>query len=420
MTSILFRVISYNRGESKLIIRENYLKKIRPFYDVDLIKIITGILGCGKTITFLQIMDEIQAKGVDKENIIYLNFELKKYSFLQNDNDLYQYIKENMKNKKKYYIFLDEIQNVVKWELAINSLKAEYNDKISIFITGSNSDLLSSELATHIAGRYVSFQIRPFTFEEVCEFKKRKDKNKYELESEFEDYLLWGGMPQRLIFKEVEEIRVYLTDLLNSIIIKDIIERFKVKDSDLFNRILEYIITTPSQIFSVESIQKYFESENRKVTKNTIYNYLDYLCKTFLIQKVERYDVRGKKILQGKFKYYLTDLGLGQIMNTSKKVQLGAYLENVVYNELIYRGYDVKIGTPNKGEIDFIAEKDGLKEYYQVCLYVGEDEKIIDREFNTYKNIKDNYPKYVISMDKFDLSRDGIIHKNIIDWLLHK
>ncbi len=402
-----------------MIIRENYLKKIRPFYDVDLIKVITGIRRCGKTITFLQIMDEIKEKGVPEENIIYINFELKKYSFIKNDDDLYQYIKENMKNKKKYYLFLDEIQNVLKWELTINSLKAEYNDKISIFITGSNSDLLSSELATHIAGRYVSFQIHPFTFEEVCEFKKIKNKNKYELESEFENYLLWGGMPQRLIFKEKEEINAYFIDVLNSII-KDVVERFKIKDIDLFNRILEYIITTPSQIFSVESIQKYFESENRKVTKNTIYNYLDYLCKTFLIQKVERYDVRGKKILQGKFKYYLTDLGLGQIMNASKRVQLGAYLENVVYNELIYRGYDVKIGTLPKGEIDFIAEKDGAKEYYQVCLYVGDDEKIIDREFNTYKNIKDNYPKYVISMDKFDLSSEGIIHKNIIDWLLNK
>ena len=402
-----------------MIIRENYLKKIRPFYDVDLIKVITGIRRSGKTVTFLQIMDEIKQKGVLEENIIYINFELKKYSFIKNDDDLYQYIKENMKNKKKYYVFLDEIQNVLKWELTINSLKAEYGDKISIFITGSNSDLLSSELATHIAGRYVSFQICPFTFGEICDYKKIRNKNKYELESEFENYLLWGGMPQRLIFNEVEEVRTYLIDVLNSII-KDIIERFNVKDIDLFNRILEYIITTPSQIFSVESIQKYFESENKNVTKNTIYNYLDYLCKTYLIQKVDRYDVRGKKILQGKFKYYLTDLGLGQIINTSKKVQLGAYLENVVYNELIYRGYDVKIGSLSKGEIDFIATKDGKVEYYQVCFQIGDDERIIEREFGIYKDIKDNYPKYVISMDKFDLSQDGIIHKNIIEWLLNK
>ena len=402
-----------------MIIRDNYLSKIRPFYDVDLIKVITGIRRSGKSVILTQIIDEIKENGIDDKYIIYINFESKEYSFIKNDDDLYKYIKEKMTNNKKYYLFFDEIQNVEKWELAINSFKADYKEKVSMFITGSNSDLLSSELATHIAGRYVSFKILPFSFKEVCILKECEKKNKYELEEVFGDYMRWGGMPQRFIFNSEEQIRTYLTDVYNSIVAKDIIERFKIKDIDLFNRVLEYILSTPSQIFSADNLAKYFESENRGVTKNTIYNYLEYMNKALLINKVDRYDVRGKRILNGKYKYYLTDLGLGRIMSVSKKEQVGAYIENIVYNELISRGYDVKIGALNNGEVDFIALKDGKKEYYQTC-YMLSDDSIIDREFNVFNNIKDNYPKYVISMDKVDQSRNGIIHKNVIEWLLEK
>ena len=253
----------------------------------------------------------------------------------------------------------------------------------------------------------------------MCILKECEKKNKYELEEIFEDYMRWGGMPQRFIFNSEEQIRTYLTDVYNSIVAKDIIERFKIKDIDLFNRVLEYILSTPSQTFSADNLAKYFESENRGVTKNTLYNYLEYMNKALLINKVDRYDVRGKRILNGKYKYYLTDLGLGRIMNVSKKEQVGAYIENIVYNELISRGYDVKIGSHCNSEIDFIAIKDGKKEYYQSC-YMLSDDSIIDREFNAFNNIEDNYPKYVISMDKIDQSRDGIIHKNIIEWLLEE
>lgn len=403
-----------------MIIREKYLSKIRPFYDLDLIKVIIGIRRCGKSTILTQIIDEIKSSGISEEQIIYLNFESKRYSNIQNDDDLYSYIKEKMNKKIKYYLFFDEIQLIDKWERAVNSFKSDYKDNVSIFITGSNSDLLSGELATHLTGRYVSFNIYPFTFNEVCYLKNIHNKDKYELVKDFDDYLIWGGFPQRFSLNTEEQYRTYLTDIYNSIVMKDIVERFSIKDIDLFNRIVEYIVTTPSQTFSAESLVKYFNIyDDRGLAKNTLYNYLEYMSKAMLINKVYRYDIRGKRILSGKYKYYLTDLGIGQVMNTSKKPQMGAYLENIVYNELISRGYDVKVGIQEKSEVDFIATKDGKKEYYQVC-YMLSDDNVVNREFGAYKYLEDNYPKYVLSKDTVDMSQDGIIHKNIIDWLLER
>ena len=400
-----------------MIIRKNYLEKIRPFYNQDLIKVITGIRRCGKSVILKQIINEIKETGVKEENIISINFELIDYSNIKTFKNLDDYIKNRIINKDKYYLFFDEIQYVKDWEKTINSYKAKYGAMVSIFITGSNSDLLSGELSSLLSGRYVSFKIAPFSFKEVCEFK-HYELNKYELEEVFNDYVIWGGLPQRFLLEDESSIRTYLTDVYNSIVVKDIINRFNISNLELFNRIAEYIVTTPSQTFSVENLVKYFEiNDDRGVGKTTLYNYLEYMCKAHLINKVDRYDVRGKRILNGKYKYYLTDLGLGQILNISKKKHMCAYLENIVYNELIYRGYDVNVGNIDNGEIDFIALKNGNKEYYQVCYYLADD-KVINREFNSYNNIGDNYPKYVISMDKFDMSQNGIIHKNIIDWLL--
>ena len=402
-----------------MIIREKYLSQIRPFYDKDLIKVITGIRRCGKSVILTQIMDELKDKGIKENQIIYINFESKRYDNIKNDNDLYYYIQEKMKEEIKYYLFLDEIQNIENWEKAVNSFKADLGEKISIFITGSNSDLLSSEIATHLSGRYVSFKVYPFTFKEVCKFKNIETKDKYELEKDFMDYVKWGGLPQRFILEDDNQIRTYLSDVYDSIVIKDIIERFGIKDLDLFNRIVEYIVTTPAQTFSAESLAKYFTvNDDRGVTKNTLYNYLEYMSKAMLISKADRYDVRGKRILNGKYKYYLTDLGLGQVMNTTKRPQMGAFLENIVYNELLSRGYDVKVGSLENGEIDFIATKFEERLYIQVAYQLSDD--IIDREFGVFDNINDHYPKYVISADKFDLSQNGIIHKNIIDWLLER
>lgn len=398
------------------MIREKYLSNIRPFYEQDLIKVIMGIRRCGKSIILLQIMEELKEQGIPEERMIYINFEYEDYAFIRNDIDLHEFITQKMKGEEKYYLFFDEIQNVENWEKAINSFKA--SKKVSIFITGSNSDLLSGELATHLAGRYVSFRVFPFTFKEVCELKDITDKR--EIEEAFNEYLIWGGLPQRFMMTDEMQTKTYLSDIYNSIVVKDIIARFNIKDLDLFNRIVEYIVTTPSQNFSAESLSNYFINKvQREVAKITLYNYLEYMTKAMLISKADRYDVHEKRILNGKYKYYLTDLGLGQIMNVGKRPQLGAYLENVVYNELLSRGYDVKVGNLEKGEIDFIATRFNEKVYFQVA-YILADDSVVEREFGVYKDVQDNYPKYVLSMDKFDFSEDGIIHKNVVDWLLEE
>ena len=398
-----------------MIIRERYLKLIRPFYDQNLIKVLIGIRRSGKSVILTQIMDELKQKSIDSKHIIYMNFEDYDYEAYTDPQKLNDYIKEKINDDEKYYIFFDEIQNVDKWERVVNSLRATKNT--SIFITGSNSDLLSSDLATHIAGRYVSFKVTPFTFEEVCELLNVTDSR--DIEDEFNDYIKWGGMPQRFMQNDDNSKRTYLYDIYDSIIMKDIVKRFNIKDINLLRRIITYILTTPSQVFSPDSLKKYMQSDSRNVSLETIYNYLDYIVRANLISKAERYDVRGKRILTGKYKYYLTDLGFTNVLSVGRKEQIGSYLENIVYNELIARGYNVNVGTLDNGEIDFIATKFNEKIYIQVA-YILSDESVITREFGAYKKIEDNYPKYVLSMDKFDLSQNGIIHKNIIDWLLNK
>ena len=398
-----------------MIKRERYLKQIRPFYNQELIKVLIGIRRSGKSVILTQIIEELKENNIDENHIIYVNFEDFDFEEYTDPKKLNNYIKEKIIDEKTYYIFFDEIQNVNKWEKVVNSLRATQNT--SIFITGSNSDLLSSDLATHIAGRYVSFKITPFTFKEVCELLNIQDKS--DIEKEFLNYIKWGGLPQRFMQTDDMSKKTYLNDIYDSIIVKDIVQRFGIKNIDLLNRIATYILTTPSQIFSPESLKKYFESISRSVSIETLYNYLDYFVRANLISKASRYDIRGKRILTGKYKYYLTDLGFTHILSENKKVRIGAYLENVVYNELIARGYKVNIGHIENGEIDFIATRFEEKIYLQVA-YLLDNENVVEREFNAYKNIDDNYPKYVITMDKFDFSQNGIIHKNIIDWLLNE
>ncbi len=398
-----------------MIKREKYLSKIREFYDADLIKVIIGIRRCGKSVLLKQIMDELKEEKVTDNHIIYINFEDVEYSYIKNYLDLNKYVKEKITDESKYYLLFDEIQLVDEWEKAVNSFKATLN--VSIFVTGSNSKLLSSELATLLSGRYVSFKIAPFSFSEVVELKQLTDKR--DIEDAFNDYLLWGGLPQRFEFKTIDATKAYLSDVFDAIVLKDIVKRNNIKNITLFQRVIEYLVTNPSQSFSPTNMLKEFTKEEIPISTRTIYECLDYAESSLLMSKVSAYDIRGKKILSRKDKYYLQDLGLGQVLNINKKTQFGAYLENIVYNELIYRGYNVNIGNNNGKEIDFIATKYNQKEYYQVA-YTLASEETEEREFSAYDNIDDNYPKYVISTDKLDYSQNGIIHKNAIDFLLEK
>ena len=392
--------------------REIYLTRIRGFYDSDLVKILVGIRRCGKSVILKQIMNEIKEKGVQEDHILYINFELIEFEELKDYKKLNYYIKEKIHDDKKYYVFLDEIQNVKKFEVVVNSLRASL-ENISIFITGSNSKLLSNELSTVLSGRYVLFNIYPLTFKEYIELTGNDSKK----EESFWDYLKWGGLPNRVQFTDEVNIKDYLHSVFDSIILRDVVERLGLKDITLFNLILQYLIDITGREFSANNIIEYLKNESRIISTETLYTYLDALCKALIVEKIYRYDIHGKAILKTLNKYYMTDLGIAQIKNNNFEINKSFAIENVVFNELLARGYEVYIGKLNPGEIDFMATKSGKKEYFQVA-YLLNDARVIEREFGAYKTINDNYPKYVLSMDKTDFSQNGIIHKNIIDWLL--
>lgn len=390
-----------------MIIRENWLKKIRPFYENELVKVLIGIRRCGKSVILKQIADEIQTDGSHK---IFINFEDLQFAHLTDEMSLYEHVKKLITDDQKYYLFFDEIQNVANFEKAINSFRL-FNT--SIFITGSNAKLLSGELATVLSGRYVSFKILPFSFTEAFEIQGVEKAD----DAALMDYIRWGGMPQRFSMHSEEELKTFLSDLYDSIVLKDIIARYKIQNIDLLNKIFAYLSINMSQIFSGTSIINFLKSEKRDCSKESLYNYLSFIINSCVMNKIPRYDIQGKKVLSTLEKYYLTDVSFARIH--SQKIDIGASLENIVYNELLNRGYEVYIGILKNAEIDFIATKGNEKLYFQVC-YLLATEETVTREFGAYDSVHDNYPKYVLSLDKFDFSQNGIIHKNLIDWLVEE
>lgn len=396
-----------------MIKRKFYLEKIVKLIDTEDIKVITGVRRCGKTVLLKQIIDELENRGIASENIIYMSFESSKYKNIRNDDDLDEFIfsKTNNLNGKIYLLF-DEIQKVKNWEISLNSYRVDL--ECDIYITGSNSQLLSGELATLISGRYISINMLPFSFKELIQYHDEMHENIDEIKL-FEQYLSYGGFPGLLNY-ENEEKEKYLYDLYSTIVLNDILYKNKVKDLDLLERLMEFMISNIGQLFSANSISKYIKNENRKTTPHTIINYMDYARNAFIFYQIKRENIKQKRKLLISDKYYLVDSGFYFIFNGSTQRNWGQLLENIVFLELIRQGYSITIGKIQDLEVDFVCRKANQIKYIQVSQSIL-DENTRKREFKSLEKISDSYPKYVISMDSFDFSANGIIHLNIIDFL---
>lgn len=395
------------------IFRDRYIEKIKNFIDKPIVKILTGMRRVGKS-TILNIIKNDVLKDIPEENKIYMNFESFEYFEINNASALKKYLNKKLKDQKgKVYFFFDEIQLVEDWEKVINALRVSFDS--DIYITGSNSKLISGDLATLLAGRYVEFEIQPLSFYEFSEIYRDSNLNEEDL---FQKFIKIGGMPGLKYFKLEEEVsQKYLNDIYNTVLVKDVLNYNNIRDVDIFNRILSFAMQNIGATFSASAIKNYLKSENRKISVDTVLNYLEYCNRAFVLKKVPRFDLEGKKLLKVDEKYYLTDHGFRQSMGFSNVKDIEKTLENIVYIELLSRGYDVKIGKVKDREIDFVAKRGEDISYFQIS-YLMENEKTREREFGVYDLIKDNYPKYVLSMDKLDFSQRGIFHKNIIDFLL--
>ena len=398
--------------------RELYIEKIKPFIDKDIIKVLTGIRRSGKSVMLKLIMEELKQNGIDEKQFININFENLINRELTTADKLHKYIlKRASEIKNKCYIFLDEIQEVKDWEKCINSLRVNEEYEFDIYITGSNAKLLSGELSTYLAGRYVEFVIYPFSFKEFLDTLKPIQSNVSTKEA-FQKYIKFGGMPflYNLAFEEEASLQ-YLKDICSSIILKDITQRNKIRDTDLLEKVIDYLIMNIGNNFSATSISKFFKSENRKVSVETILNYIKATEEAFLIYKVSRDDLIGKKILNINEKYYIADHGIREAILESNQRDINQIFENIIYLELLRKGYNIRVGKVDNLEVDFVCTKRNEKIYIQVAYLLASPETI-EREFSSLEKINDNYPKYVISMDEFDMSRNGIKHINIIDFLI--
>lgn len=389
-----------------MLIREHYLKQIRPFYDSDLIKIITGIRRCGKTVILEQVQDEIKAAG---KPCLFLDFDLKTTRNLIPDADaLIDYIDKYIK-KDKLYVFLDEIQNVNEWNEACRTLRLK---NCSIFISGSNSKLLSIEFTKELSGRYISFRVRPFVYREILEYAKQNGK-----EYSISDYLVWGGFPAALALDDIDAKRRYLNDLNDTIIYNDLENRYKIRKKEEFERIVDYILISNARIFSAKSISDYMKGKNISVSVPTVIKYLGYLKEAYVIADVALFSPKAKAKLNYYYKLYDEDVSMNSIRISGTRYDLTHNLENIVFNELLFMGYEVTV-YDNKGrEIDFRAEKDGKTYLIQVAYSVAEN-KAYEREFSAFSNIDNSIKKIIITNDDIDYSTSTVYHYKLSDFLM--
>lgn len=399
-----------------MIKRELYMSRIRPFIGGELIKVVTGIRRSGKSVMLELVKQELLESGVGAEHFISINFEDMRNAHLCNAQSLHEEVlRLSSTIQGKVFLFFDEIQEVANWEKCINSLRVALD--CDIYITGSNAKLLSGELATYLGGRYVEFVIYPFSFSEFLELYLPIFPQS-SIQQCFQKYLVTGGMPYLSNLQYADEpSHQYLTDLFNSVMLKDIVKRNKVRDVDLLERILAFVTANVGTTFSATSLSKFLKSEHRTVAPETILNYIKYCCDAYLFYQVKRQDLQGKQLLATNEKYYIADHGIREAVFGGNMRDINLILENIVFMELLRRGYSVTVGKTGNKEVDFICDKRGERIYIQVA-YLLASEETIHREFDVYDSIRDHYPKYVVSLDEFDMSRNGIRHRNIRDFLL--
>ena len=398
-----------------MIIRERYLKKIIAAKDTEFIKVITGVRRSGKSTLLLMLKDFLINDGVKEDNIIHINFESAMYDDIDDYKDLYKYVKERIK-KGRTYLLLDEVQNVTSWEKAINSFNVDFD--IDIYITGSNAYLLSSELSTLLSGRYIEIKMYPLSFKEYLVFNNYDNDN---LDDKFNEYLKYGGLPALSLIKDNDELVLsYLNDIYNSIVKKDIIDRNNLKDTALLENIIKFLATNIGSPISSTKISDYLNSNKivEKSNHQTIDNYLNMLEKSFIMYKADRTDIKSKALLKTLGKYYISDTGIRNIILGFRNIDEGHLLENVVYLELLRRGYKVNIGKTNEYEVDFVAENPNIIKYYQVTQSLQNDE-VRERELRSLESINDNYEKIILTMDKtINNDYNGVKVINIVEWLL--
>lgn len=399
-----------------MIVRSTYLEEIKPFIDKPQVKILTGIRRSGKSTVLRLLREELLKNGVHEEQIVFINFESFVYADLLSAKALYQHVKDQLKESQKYYLLLDEIQEVKEWEKAVNSFLVDFN--VDVYLTGSNSHLLSSELATYLAGRYVEFPVYTLSYKEFLNFRKVYLPEILNEASLFMEYLRKGGFPviHTADYSDESAYKV-VYDIYSSVILRDTVQRYKIRDVELLERVVKYAFDNIGNTFSGKNVADYFKSQQRKVDVNTVYNYMNALEGAFILYRVPRYDIKGKEILKTQEKFYVSDIAIVYATMGRRDRMIGGLLENIVFLELKRRGYKVYVGKLDNIEIDFVAERKGQKVYVQVA-YKLENEQTIQREFGNLLSINDQYPKFVVTMDDFWKDEiEGVEHLFISDFL---
>lgn len=400
-----------------MINRQMYMNKLLSYKDTEFIKVITGIRRCGKS-SLLKLFMEFLLTDDNLANVIYMNFESFEFDEIVTYKDMYNKIKEKISSTKKNYILLDEVQRVKEWEKCVNALTVDFN--CDIYITGSNAYLLSSELSTFLSGRYIEIKMLPLSFKEFLDFLKFESN--ITIEEKLNEYIKFGAMPGVITLKNNNDLyENAIKGIYNTVFMKDVVERNKLVDASLLEKILKFLMSNIGSLISSKKIADYLVSQGTKITHNTVLNYLTMLENAYILYKVPRYDIKGKELLKTLEKYYIIDTGIRNVVLGFKNCDLGHIIENIVYFELLRRGYDINVGKNDSLEVDFIASNSHDKKYYQVTLSML-DENVRNREINSLKNIKDNYEKTVITMDKIysNTSEDGIKIKYLIDFLLEE